>query len=308
MPKGWTHATNEHGRRVRDRDLGFAPVAEPQVIPVLQALFAAHTSGATYQKLADLLVLFAESRHMVRRDHMDPDSTYAMASRIEVRPFFCVREIGRGTRRSRSRSPAICRGRIQKEIFDCETRCYLGRVELVRIGRYFRRLVDDIEGIAKEDIDGFKPVMRDDLDTKGVFYVGSKPWPWPKDESGQEVPSCGIRAVCRQVGARLLRELATAVGPLAAAIAPIGSVGHFRRSAPGRCSLASPDRGFPDARLSESGSRCLRRRDGRASAESGCRPVRSVLSGRHRGCHWVDAGSRIGTSSPGLKVSWVGVS
>lgn len=216
MPKGWQHAKDEYGRPIKEGERGFIPEADAAMIPVLQTLYARHAAGSSYQDLHQLLVGFEADGLLQRRDHRNPGNTYAAAktpsSRDDaVRPFFTIR----GTKPAVAPpAQAIARyldGEDPAELFEPDVRVYLSRVELIRTGRYYRRLLNDMEGIASHGVNGYKPTMRDELDCKGAFYVHSEPWEWPVDDSGQQVPSFGIDdATCRKVGARLLRELSHA--------------------------------------------------------------------------------------------------
>ncbi len=81
------------------------------------------------------------------------------------------------------------------------------KVELLRTGRYFRRLRNDIRG-RNIVLDGIPATYRDDRDEYGWFDVLSAPWAWPVDETGREVPRFGLSdETCRKVAARLLGEL-----------------------------------------------------------------------------------------------------
>ncbi len=92
-------------------------------------------------------------------------------------------------------------------MFDEDTRLYIATVELVRTGRYFRRLKSDIRG-RNVVLDGIAARYRDDRDEYGWFDVLSAPWPWPRRESGREVSRFGVSdETCRKVAARLLMEL-----------------------------------------------------------------------------------------------------
>ena len=104
-------------------------------------------------------------------------------------------------------SPATWPARTPPTVFDADTRLYIAKVELVRTGRYFRRLKNDIRG-RNIVLDGIAANYRDDRDEYGWFDVLSAPWAWPRRDSGREVPRFGVSdQTCRKVAARLLTEL-----------------------------------------------------------------------------------------------------
>lgn len=213
MPKGWVHAKDQWGRQIREGEKGFLPVADPAMIPVLQKLFERHAAGDSYQALHAVLVDFEVEGNLKRRDHRNPDNTYAAARtegsrRDAVRPFFTIRGVRPAEAPSEGLIARYLNGEDPADLFEPDVRAYLSRVELVRTGRYYRRLINDMEGIATHGVNGYRPIMLNDDDTKGAFYVLSEPWPWPIDETKQPVPRFGLsEETCRAVGARLLREL-----------------------------------------------------------------------------------------------------
>lgn len=213
MPHGWHHKKDKHGRPVNEGERGLVPEGNPAMIPVTTALYDAHAEGETYQAIAGRMVAFETEGVLHRRDHTDLDNTYArtlddpLASYDAAKSFF-VRSSFR-PRRPPSEF-AIARyleGEDPADVFDADVRLYLAKVELVRTGRYFRRLRNDIRG-RNIVLDGIPASYRDDRDEYGWFDVLSAPWAWPVDASGSEVPRFGLSdETCRKVAARLLREL-----------------------------------------------------------------------------------------------------
>lgn len=213
MPHGWGHKKDHHGRPVVEGERGLVPEADATLVPVLQALFKAHAAGESYQQLAARMVDFEADGQLRRRDHTDLDNTYAatvgdpQASYGAAKSLF-VRSSFRP--RAQPTDDAIARylaGEDPADVFDDDTRLYLAKVELVRTGRYYRRLVNDIRG-RNIVLNGVPAKYRDDRDEYGWFDVLSAPWPWPVDAAGREISRFGLDDdTCRQVAARLLREL-----------------------------------------------------------------------------------------------------
>lgn len=219
MPHGWHHKKDRHGRPVNEGDRGLVPEAEPAMIPVLRALYGAHAAGETYQQLADRMVAFESDGLLRRRDHTNLDNTYAETvgdplARYDAAKSFFVR--GGFRPRVQPCDLDIARylaGDDPADVFDADTRLYIAKVELVRTGRYFRRLRNDIRG-RNTVLDGIPAIYRDDRDEYGWFDVLAAPWAWPTDAAGQPVPRFGLSdETCRKVAARLLTELREAKAP-----------------------------------------------------------------------------------------------
>jgi hypothetical protein len=213
MPHGWHHKKDHYGRALVEGERGLIPRADAGMIAVVQALYRAHAAGESYQALATRMIEFEADGLLRRRDHTDPGNTYAataddVQARYDAAKSFFVRSSFRP--QSIPTDDAIddyLAGEDPAEVFDADTRLYLAKVELIRTGRYFRRLHNDIRG-RNIVLDGIPATYRDDLDEYGWFDVLSAPWSWPVDDHGTEVPSFGLTdATCRQVAARLLREL-----------------------------------------------------------------------------------------------------
>jgi hypothetical protein len=213
MPHGWHHKKDQHGRPVNEGERGLIPQADPEMIPVVKALYRAHAAGESYQALATRMIEFEADGLLRRRDHTDPGNTYAataddVQAGYDAAKSFFVRSSFRPL--SIPTDDAIDRylaGEGPAEVFDADTRLYLAKVELIRTGRYFRRLHNDIRG-RNIVLDGIPATYRDDRDEYGWFDVLSAPWSWPTDDHGTEVPSFGLADdTCREVAARLLREL-----------------------------------------------------------------------------------------------------
>lgn len=213
MPKGWQHAKDKWGRQIREGERGFLPEAQLEMLPVIQELWQRHAACDNYQTLHGVLVEYEALGALKRRDHLNPDNTYAASltegsRRDAVRPFFTSSSARPAQAPSEELIARYLDGEDPADLFTPEVRFYLARVELMRTGRYYRRLHNDMEGIAAHGVNGYRPLMSDDDDTKGSFYVLSEPWPWPIDETQQIVPRFGLSdETCRAVGARLLREL-----------------------------------------------------------------------------------------------------
>ena len=219
MPHGWNHTKDKHGRPIIDGDRGLVPEADPAMTPVFQALYAAHASGETYQRIAERMVGFEADGLLRRRDHTNLDNTYALTcddplARYDAAKNFFVRSNFRP--KVAPSQEAISRyldGEDPADVFDAETRLFLAKVELLRTGRYFRRLTNDIRG-RNIVLDGIPATYRDDLDEYGWFDVLSAHWAWPTDAVGQELPSFGLTdETCRKVAARLLLELRAPKAP-----------------------------------------------------------------------------------------------
>lgn len=213
MPHGWHHKRDQYGRAVQEGDKGLVPEASRTLIPVLQALYRAHADGETYQQIALRMIDFESAGVLHRRDHKDLGNTYADVAddplgRYDVAKSVFVRTNFRpATAPSDDLIDRYLAGEDPADLFDPETRLFIAKVELVRTGRYFRRLRNDIRGRAIV-LNGIAATYADDRDEYGWFDVLSAPWPWPLDEAGQPLPRFGVPDdVCRSVAARLLREL-----------------------------------------------------------------------------------------------------
>ena len=213
MPLGWLHKRDQFGRQVRDDQRGLVPKGDSVQIPVVQALYEGHAAGESYQQLAQRLVAFESEGLLARRDHRNPGNSYASAVDDGLAMYDAAKSIFEKSTDRPATMPdedAINRylaGAEPSDVFDSDTLFYLGKVELVRTGRYYRRLKNDIRG-RNIVLDGIPATYQNDLDEYGRFDVLSAPWAWPLDDRGDEVPSFGLSDdTCRQVGARLLREL-----------------------------------------------------------------------------------------------------
>lgn len=213
MPHGWNQKKDKHGRPVTEGDRGLVPQADTAMIPVMQALYAAHAEGETYQAIAERMLAFEAEGVLRRRDHTNLDNTYAQAAdnplaRYDAAKSFFVRSSFKP--KTPPSEQAIARylsGEDPAEVFDADTRLYIAKVELVRTGRYFRRLTNDIRG-RNIVLDGIAATYQDDRDEYGWFDVLSAPWGWPADPTGEQAPRFGVSdQTCRTVAARLLREL-----------------------------------------------------------------------------------------------------
>lgn len=215
MPRGWVHAEDQYGRRVKDNNMGFVPLAVPAMAPVLQELYTRYARGATYQSLAPLLTEFEEQGLVVRRDPCNPGNSYKGLSSAgpgrkhdAVMPFFYIKESKPAKAPTLEAIEAYLSGAAPEDVFDIPTRLYIARIELVRTGFYFRRLQNDIVGIGEKGVDGYIPEMSDDEHEKGAFYVVSERWPWPTGEDGKPLERFGVPDdVLRKCAARMLKKL-----------------------------------------------------------------------------------------------------
>ncbi|VXB08015.1 hypothetical protein [Nocardioides sp. AX2bis] len=213
MPHGWHQKKDRHGRPVNEGDRGLIPEANPAMIPVFGALYDAGAAGESYQVIAERMVAFEADGRLRRRDHTNLDNTYAQTvddplARYDAAKSFFVRSSFRP--RIAPSEQDIARylaGEDPADVFDADTRLYIAKVELLRTGRYFRRLRNDIRG-RNIVLDGIPATYRDDRDEYGWFDILSAPWAWPTDDAGREVPRFGLSDdTCRKVAARLLGEL-----------------------------------------------------------------------------------------------------
>jgi hypothetical protein len=215
MPRGWVHQRDEHGRRRRVAGKGLAPQGDPKMAPVLQTLYSRFATGATYQELAPLLTEYENQGLLIRRDPANPGNNYqnlttAVRAHDAIKPFFCIKGTEPAHAPTEDVIAAYEAGEDPAEIFDWETRLYISRLELVRTGVYVRRLANDLPGIRDRGVDGHRPVMKDETDQMGAFYVSSERWPWPVDDDGNELKSFGVNdRVLRSCAARLLRQLSS---------------------------------------------------------------------------------------------------
>jgi hypothetical protein len=213
MPLGWQHMKDMYGRPVVDGDRGLVPEADSTLIPVLKTLYGAHADGENYQRLADRLITFEAEGLLRRRDHKNLDNTYAamaddpLASYDAAKGVFVLANHRPDVPPNEDAIVRYLEGAAPDEVFDADTQRFIAKVELVRTGRYFRRLQNDIRG-RNIVLEGIPAQYKDDLDEFGWYDVLSAPWGWPTNDTGAEVPSFGISdQTCRQVAARLLREL-----------------------------------------------------------------------------------------------------
>ena len=219
MPHGWHHKKDKHGRPVNEGDRGLIPEADRIMIPVIKALYEAHASGETYQSIAERMVGFETDGRLKRRDHTNLDNSYARTAddplaRYDAAKSFFVRSSFRPSALPSEQDIArYLTGEDPAEVFDEDTRLYIAKVELVRTGRYFRRLRNDIRG-RNIVLDGIPATYGDDRDEYGWFDVLSAPWAWPTDDTGREVPRFGLSdETSRKVAARLLNELRAPKAP-----------------------------------------------------------------------------------------------
>ncbi|CAB4932677.1 unannotated protein [freshwater metagenome] len=219
MPYGWCHKKDKHGRSVQEGNRGLVPEAQPEMAAVYASLYQAHADDETYQDITARLAAYEAEGLIVRRDHTDLDNTFARtlgddnASYGAAKSFFCRSDSNPRVIPSDLDIARYLEGEDPAEVFDADVRFFIAKVELVRTGRYFRRLNNDIRG-RNIVLDGIPATYRDDLDEYGYFDVISAPWEWPTDDQGNEIPRFGVPdRVCRQVAARLLRELRAPKAP-----------------------------------------------------------------------------------------------
>lgn len=219
MPYGWRQKKDQHGRTVQEGDRGIIPEAQSEMAPVFQAVYQAHADGESYQAITARLIAFEREGLIVRRDHTDLDNTFARtadddgASYGAAKSFFARRDSIPRVIPSDHDIARYVEGENPANIFDADVRFFIAKIELIRTSRYYRRLNNDIRG-RNIVLDGTPATYRDDLDEYGYFDVVSEPWEWPTDDQGNELPRFGVPdRVCRQVAARLLRELRAPKAP-----------------------------------------------------------------------------------------------
>jgi len=214
MPHGWHFARDEHGRARWEGMRGYIPEGEFEIVPALHDLYRRVASGEPWTRIADRLIEWEKEGKITRRAHASVGATYADTLGDPLARYQAAKGVFvRGNKRPKTvpSEAAIADyegGGDPVVLFDAETRLFLAKVELVRTGRYFRRLTNDIRG-RNVRLNGVPAVYRDEDDEFGWFDVLSEPWAWPIDPvSGEKVVRFGIPdEVCRKVGARLLREL-----------------------------------------------------------------------------------------------------
>jgi len=219
MPYGWCHKKDKHGRSVEEGNRGLVPEAQSAMAPVIVGLYQAHADGETYQDITARLAAYEAEGLVVRRDHTDLDNTFARAldddnaSYGAAKSFFCRSDSNPRVIPSDLDIARYLEGEDPADVFDADVRFFIAKVELIRTGRYYRRLNNDIRG-RNIVLDGIPATYRDDLDEYGYFDVVSASWGWPTDAKGNEIPRFGVPdRVCRQVAARLLRELRAPKAP-----------------------------------------------------------------------------------------------
>lgn len=219
MPYGWKHKRDKHGRSVEEGDRGIVPQAQPEMAPVIAAIYQAHADGESYQEIAARLVAFEAEGLIVRRDHTDLDNTFARtayddnASYQAAKTFFTRSNSNPRVIPTELDIARYLEGEDPADVFDADVRFFIAKVELVRTARLYRRLNNDIRG-RNIVLDGIPATYRDDLDEYGHFDVLSASWGWPRDNKGNEIPRFGVPdRVCRHVAARLLRELRAPKAP-----------------------------------------------------------------------------------------------
>lgn len=214
MPHGWRFARDDHGRARWEGMRGYIPEGEFEIVPALHDLYRRVAAGETWTRIADHLIAWEAKGNITRRAHAsigatyadidgDPGARYGAAKGVFVR--------GNGRPKVAPTEAAIAdyeRGGDPAVLFTPEIRLFLGKVELVRTGRYFRRLTNDIRG-RNVVLHGLAATYQDEDDEFGWFDVLSESWAWPADPvSGEPLDRFGISdQTCRKVGARLLREL-----------------------------------------------------------------------------------------------------
>lgn len=214
MPHGWCHQRDQYGRAVREGDRGLVPHAQGDRAEALGTLYEMTASGAPWHRIGTKLVELEAQGKIERRSHVDPGSRYAdtvtnpQATYDAAKSIFVRSNFTPPVPPDASLIERYEAGEDPAELFDPDTRLFLAKVELMRTGRYYRRLRNDIRGRGVV-LDGVPAVYADEHDEYGWFDVLAQPWPWPAHpETGIPVERFGIPdAICRRVGARLLREL-----------------------------------------------------------------------------------------------------
>ena len=190
MPHGWHHKKDKHGRPVNEGDRGLVPEGRPGDDPGhSRALYDAHADGRDVP--GDRATHGRRSRPRAcshRRDHTDLDNTYARTlddplARYDAAKSFFVRSSFRPRRPPSELAIArYLEGEDPADVFDADTRLYLAKVELVRTGRYFRRLKQ--RHPRPEHRPGRHPGHP--TATTATSTAGStscrRPWAWPVDD------------------------------------------------------------------------------------------------------------------------------
>lgn len=214
MPHGWRHRRDEHGRPVKEDARGLVPEGEPDTVRSLPQIYRAAAEGMRWTDIGTLLAKLEGDGTIARRSHSVVGRSYADteghgAASAEAAKSVLVRSNFRPPTAPAPEAIAQYEhGADPAEVFDADTRLFIAKIELVRTGRYFRRLTNDIRGRDVE-LNGVRAVYADERDEFGWFDVLSAPWPWPVDpQTGEPMPSFGIPdTICRKAAARILREL-----------------------------------------------------------------------------------------------------
>lgn len=214
MPHGWLHQRDRHGRAVKEDGRGLIPVGDVTALQSLPVIYELAADGASWASIGVHLASLEADGKITRRSHSVVGRTYADtkghgAAATESAKSVFVRSSFRPPMAPSSASIAEYEnGAGPNEVFDADTRLFIAKVELIRTGRYFRRLNNDIRG-RNVVLNGIAATYADENDEYGWFDVLSSPWAWPVDPaSGEPVPSFGIPdGTCRKAAARILREL-----------------------------------------------------------------------------------------------------
>ena len=180
LPQGWAILRDTYGRPVKDDSRGLRPVGQPERVEALQRLYALAAAGTPWTQIAAALIELEAEEKITRRSHTDPGATFADTAASVQAGYDAAKSIFVRSNHTPATPPGedlIARyvaGEDPVELFDADTRLFLGKVELVRSGQYFGRLRSDVRGRGTV-IDGTPATYADESDLYGHFDVLSAP-------------------------------------------------------------------------------------------------------------------------------------
>lgn len=298
MPHGWRLQRDEHGRPVREGDKGLLPEGQPERVEALACLYRMAAEGAPWHVIGAQLIDLEQAGKIERRSHIDPGATYAamagnpQATYDAAKNIFVRSNFAPGTAPTPEDINRYEAGEDPRILFDADTLQFIAKPELVRTGRYHRRLKNDIRGRGLV-LDGVPATYADEQDEYGWFDVLSAPWPWPVDpKTGTPIPLFGLSdETCRKVGARLLRELRSPSRPTGGRAHQDG-----QRRVLQRFENWTREPGHPDARYTDEATELgVEARQNNSGRENFIVMFRRQSVGRCKGqtsWHWVGSGER----------------
>lgn len=296
MPHGWRLQRDEHGRPVREGDKGLLPEGQPERAEALACLYRMAAEGAPWHAIGAQLIELEQAGKIERRSHIDPGATYAamagnpQATYDAAKSIFVRSNFAPGAAPTPEDIDRYEAGEDPRALFDADTLQFIAKPELVRTGRYHRRLKNDIRGRGLV-LDGVPATYADEKDEYGWFDVLSAPWPWPVDpQTGTPIPRFGLSdETCRRVGARLLRELRSPSRPTGGRAHQDG-----QRRVLQRFENWTREPGHPDARYTDEATELgVEARQNNSGRENFIVLFRRQSVGQCKGqtsWHWVGAG------------------